>query len=182
MMLNFISRIYQKSKIKSSTFKGTPCDDTEYRNSNGSPNWKNYGRFLSECDSLSTTYFDAEFAEMDKVKRIEQAIKELEKTIYRPKMMILSGRDKSCTNPELNSLILSKFGSTINFPSLSITPHLPSLTTAATPSEKSCASMNVGSTNQVPSFFSFVPEIYRYQLLLLHRLHHKSFRCVQHHP
>ena len=36
--------------------------------------------------------------------QIEQAIKELEKTVYRPKMMILSGRDKSCTNPELNSL------------------------------------------------------------------------------
>ena len=68
--------VNQTSKIKSSTFKGTPCDDTEYRNSNGSPNWKNYGRFLSECDSLSTTYFDAEFAEMDKVKRIEQAIKD----------------------------------------------------------------------------------------------------------
>ena len=68
--------VNQTSKIKSSTFRGTPCDDTEYRNSNGSPNWKNYGRFLSECDSLSTTYFDAEFAEMDKVKRIEQAIKD----------------------------------------------------------------------------------------------------------
>ena len=68
--------VNQTSKIKSSTFRGTPCDDTEYRNSNGTPNWKNYGRFLSECDSLSTTYFDAEFAEMDKVKRIEQAIKD----------------------------------------------------------------------------------------------------------
>jgi len=68
--------VNQTSKIKSSTFRGTPCDDTEYRNSNGTPNWKNYGRFLSECDSLSTTYFDAEFAEMDKVKRREQAIKD----------------------------------------------------------------------------------------------------------
>ena len=68
--------VNQTSKIKSSTFKGTPCDDTEYRNSNGTPNWKNYGRFLSECDSLSTTYFDAEFAEMDKVKRREQATKD----------------------------------------------------------------------------------------------------------
>ncbi len=68
--------VNQTSKIKSSTFKGTPCDDTEYRNSNGTPNWKNYGRFLSECDSLSTTYFDAEFAEIDKVKRKEQATKD----------------------------------------------------------------------------------------------------------
>lgn len=68
--------VNQTSKIKSSTFRGTPCDDTEYRNSNGTPNWKNYGRFLSECDSLSTTYFDAEFAEIDKVKRKEQATKD----------------------------------------------------------------------------------------------------------
>ena len=68
--------VNQTSKIKSSTFRGTPCDDTEYRNSNGTPNWKNYGRFLSECDSLSTTYFDAEFAEMDKVKQREQATKD----------------------------------------------------------------------------------------------------------
>ena len=64
------------SDIKSSTFQGTECDDTEYRNSNGTPNWKNYGRFLSECDSLSTTYFDAEFAEMDRVKQREQATKD----------------------------------------------------------------------------------------------------------
>ena len=35
---------------------GQDCDDTEYRNSNGSPNWKNYGVWLSECDSISTTY------------------------------------------------------------------------------------------------------------------------------
>mgnify|MGYP003654010002 CR=1 FL=1 len=68
--------VNQTSKIKSSTFRGTPCDDTEYRNSNGTPNWKNYGRFLSECDSLSTTYFDAEFAEMDRVKQREQATKD----------------------------------------------------------------------------------------------------------
>ena len=68
--------VTQVSEIKSSTFLGKECDDTEYRNSNGTPNWKNYGRFLSECDSLSTTYFDAEFAEIDKVKRREQAIKD----------------------------------------------------------------------------------------------------------
>ena len=45
---------------------GTECDDTEYRNSNGRPNWKNYGRWLSECDSISTVYYDAEFAERRK--------------------------------------------------------------------------------------------------------------------
>ena len=45
---------------------GEECDDTEYRNSNGRPNWKNYGRWLSECDSISTTYYDIEFAERRK--------------------------------------------------------------------------------------------------------------------
>ena len=45
---------------------GTECDDTEYRNSNGRPNWKNYGQWLSECDSISTTYYDVEFAERRK--------------------------------------------------------------------------------------------------------------------
>ena len=45
---------------------GTECDDTEYRNSNGRPNWKNYGRWLSECDSMSTVYYDVEFAERRK--------------------------------------------------------------------------------------------------------------------
>ena len=45
---------------------GKECDDTEYRNSNGRPNWKNYGQWLSECDSISTTYYDAEFAERRK--------------------------------------------------------------------------------------------------------------------
>ena len=64
------------SDIKSSTFQGTPCDDTEYRNSNGSPNWKNYGRWLSECDSMSTTFYDNEFALRDKQRQKEQATKD----------------------------------------------------------------------------------------------------------
>jgi len=50
---------------------GKECDDTEYRNSNGRPNWKNYGRWLSECDSISTTYYDIDFAEKRK-KRLEE--------------------------------------------------------------------------------------------------------------
>ena len=45
---------------------GKECDDTEYRNSNGRPNWKNYGQWLSECDSISTVYYDMEFAERRK--------------------------------------------------------------------------------------------------------------------
>ena len=55
---------------------GTECDDTEYRDSNGSPNWKNYGQWLSECDSLSTTYYDAEFATRRKKQQREKAIQD----------------------------------------------------------------------------------------------------------
>ena len=53
---------------------GEECDDTEYRNSNGRPNWKNYGRWLSECDSMSTTYYDAEFAERRKRQKERERI------------------------------------------------------------------------------------------------------------
>jgi hypothetical protein len=45
-----------------SSFRGKPCDDTEYRDSNGSPAWKNYGGWLSECDSLADAYSDSTFA------------------------------------------------------------------------------------------------------------------------
>ena len=53
---------------------GQDCDDTEYRNSNGRPNWKNYGQWLSECDSISTTIIDAEFAIKRKKKQEEERI------------------------------------------------------------------------------------------------------------
>ena len=53
---------------------GEECDDTEYRNSNGRPNWKNYGQWLSECDSISTTYYDIDFAKRRKKKLEEERI------------------------------------------------------------------------------------------------------------
>jgi hypothetical protein len=53
---------------------GTDCDDTEYRNSNGRPNWKNYGRWLSECDSISTIYYDIEFAERRRKQEEEKRL------------------------------------------------------------------------------------------------------------
>ena len=62
----FSQDVIRVSEFKTSSFKGTDCDDTEYRNSNGRPNWKNYGQWLSECDSISTTYYDVEFAERRK--------------------------------------------------------------------------------------------------------------------
>jgi len=64
--LSYSQDITRVSDFKTSTFMGQDCDDTEYRNSNGRPNWKNYGQWLSECDSISTTYYDAEFAERRK--------------------------------------------------------------------------------------------------------------------
>ena len=58
----FSQDVTRVSEFKTSAFRGTDCDDTEYRNSNGRPNWKNYGQWLSECDSLSDTYSDSVFA------------------------------------------------------------------------------------------------------------------------
>ena len=57
---------------------GQDCDDTEYRNEWGRPNWKNYGQWLSECDSISTTYYDMEFAERRKKQEEERLAREKE--------------------------------------------------------------------------------------------------------
>ena len=58
------------------TFRGLPCDDTEYRNDNGLPAWKNYGGWLSECDSLWSTYNDSLFAVERKKRQREKAIQD----------------------------------------------------------------------------------------------------------
>ena len=67
--LSYSQDVTQVSDTKRGAFMGQDCDDTEYRNSNGRPNWKNYGRWLSECDSLSDTYYDSVFA----VQRVEKS-------------------------------------------------------------------------------------------------------------
>ena len=62
-------------------FQGTPCDDTEYRDYKGSPNWKNYGGWLSECDSLASAHSDSIFAivlEKRHSKKLEEARKRQE--------------------------------------------------------------------------------------------------------
>jgi len=77
--LNFqlsYSQAIQTSEIKVSTFMGKECDDTEYRNEWGRPNWKNYGEWLSECDSLSDTYYDSVFAVQRAEKDKQQAIQD----------------------------------------------------------------------------------------------------------
>jgi len=71
------------SDFKTSAFRGQECDDTEYRNSNGRPNWKNYGQWLSECDSLSSTYHDIQFAERRK-KQLEEERLEKERMLSEP--------------------------------------------------------------------------------------------------
>ena len=72
--LSYSQDVTRVSDFKTSTFRGTECDDTEYRNSNGRPNWKNYGQWLSECDSISTTTIDAEFAIKRKKKQEEERL------------------------------------------------------------------------------------------------------------
>ena len=69
----YITRV---SEFKTSTFQGIPCDDTEYRDNNGSPAWKNYGGWLSECDSLNDTYQDSLFAIRSKERARQKAIQD----------------------------------------------------------------------------------------------------------
>ena len=83
IQVSYSQDVTRVSDFKTSTFQGTECDDTEYRNSNGRPNWKNYGQWLSECDSLSSTYYDIEFAERRK-KQQEQKRLAKEKELAEP--------------------------------------------------------------------------------------------------
>ena len=68
--------VQQVSETKRNSVYGQDCDDTEYRNSNGTPNWKNYGVWLSECDSIQTVTLDKEFAERRKKQQREKAIQD----------------------------------------------------------------------------------------------------------
>ena len=63
-----ISSLYGQS-----SFRGKPCDDTEVRNYAGLPAWKNYGEWLSECDSLEDAWEDSIFAEMSLKKKLKEA-------------------------------------------------------------------------------------------------------------
>ena len=74
IQLSYSQDVTRVSEFKTSIFRGTECDDTEYRNSNGRPNWKNYGQWLSECDSISSVTIDAEFAIKRKKKQEEERL------------------------------------------------------------------------------------------------------------
>ena len=68
--------VQQVSEFKRDVAYGQDCDDTEYRNEWGTPNWKNYGSWLSECDSIRTVNLDREFAERAKIRQREKAIQD----------------------------------------------------------------------------------------------------------
>ena len=56
-----LSVVFSQEKYNGQ-FRGRPCDDTEVRGHSGLPAWKNYGEWLSECDSLADAYADSTFA------------------------------------------------------------------------------------------------------------------------
>ena len=68
--------VQQVSESKRDVVYGQDCDDTEYRNEWGTPNWKNYGVWLSECDSIRTVTLDKEFTERRKKQQREKAIQD----------------------------------------------------------------------------------------------------------
>ena len=76
LSVTYSQDIQQVSETKRSSVYGQDCDDTEYRNEWGTPNWKNYGRWLSECDSIQSVTLDIEFAERRNKQQREQAIKD----------------------------------------------------------------------------------------------------------
>jgi hypothetical protein len=80
-LLLLISVTYSQDIKRTSEFKrdvayGIDCDDTEYRDYKGSPAWKGYGNWLSECDSIRTTRLDAEFALRSKERQRQKAIQD----------------------------------------------------------------------------------------------------------
>ena len=68
--------IVRVSDFQTSTFRGRDCDDTEYRNDSGSPAWKNYGGWLSECDSLADAWEDSTMAIIFAKRKREKAIQD----------------------------------------------------------------------------------------------------------
>ena len=76
LSVTYSQDIERTSEFKRSTAYGQDCDDTEYRDYKGSPAWKGYGGWLSECDSILTVNLDREFAEKAKIRAREKAIQD----------------------------------------------------------------------------------------------------------
>ena len=68
--------ITRTSEFKRDVAYGQDCDDTEYRDYKGSPAWKGYGGWLSECDSIRSVHLDREFAKKAKQRQREKAIQD----------------------------------------------------------------------------------------------------------
>ena len=68
--------IERTSEFKRDVAYGQDCDDTEYRDYKGSPAWKGYGGWLSECDSIRSVNLDIEFTERSKRRAQEKAIQD----------------------------------------------------------------------------------------------------------
>ena len=68
--------IKRTSEFKRDVAYGIDCDDTEYRDYKGSPAWKGYGGWISECDSIRTTRLNAEFTLRSKERQRQKAIQD----------------------------------------------------------------------------------------------------------
>jgi len=68
--------IQRVSEFKRDVAYGQDCDDTEYRDYKGSPAWKGYGGWLSECDSIRSVNLDKEFTERSKKRAQEKAVQD----------------------------------------------------------------------------------------------------------
>ena len=68
--------IQRVSEFKRDVAYGQDCDDTEYRDYKGSPAWKGYGGWLSECDSILSVNLDREFAIKAEQRKREKAIQD----------------------------------------------------------------------------------------------------------
>ena len=76
LSVTYSQDIQRTSEFKRSTAYGQDCDDTEYRDYKGSPAWKGYGGWLSECDSIKSVNIDREFAIKAKQRQREKAIQD----------------------------------------------------------------------------------------------------------
>ena len=72
----FSQDIKRTSEFKRDVAYGIDCDDTEYRDYKGSPAWKGYGGWISECDSIRTTRLNAEFTLRSKERQRQKAIQD----------------------------------------------------------------------------------------------------------
>ena len=68
--------IQRVSEFKRDVAYGQDCDDTEYRDYKGSPAWKGYGGWLSECDSIRSVNLDREIAERARIRDKEKTIQD----------------------------------------------------------------------------------------------------------